>query len=121
MTCSEDCLAETTRIAGERIISTLRLEIPELEKRVRDMKISMSSLAVRQGDIADKAHAQGDDISEKILRTKKARLNNLIETMFAINKGTFSIACKNDACEEDIPISALINSPEIGYCLACRR
>lgn len=121
MTCSENCVAETTRKAAERIISTLHLEIPTLENNVRSTKINMSSSAVMQGDIVDKAHAQGDDISEKILRTKKMRLKNLMETIFEINKGTFSIACKNDACEEDIPLSALINSPEIRHCLACRR
>lgn len=121
MTCCEECTKEAARNAAETIIEQLRLEIPKLGERVRETKLSLASSAVRQGDVIDQSQSQNDDIDEKILQTKKMRLENLLDVMIAINHGEFSTECKNKHCGEEIPIISLINSPEIGYCLACRK
>jgi RNA polymerase-binding transcription factor DksA len=121
MTCSGECTIVATRLSAEKIAATLRTEIPEIAKRIIGTRKSMASSAVRQGDVADHAQLHHDDANERLLLSKQLRLGNLTEVILAINAGKFTLECSNKKCDEEIPISALISSPEIHYCLACKR
>jgi|GEM_PF-5367952 len=118
MTCCDECALEAVSVAAESIVATLRLEIPALEKKIRGTRLALASSAVREGDVVDRSQLHNDDANERIVQAKKLRLANLLEVM---QTNSFSLQCKNKHCDEDIPLSVLMNSPESGFCLACKR
>jgi RNA polymerase-binding transcription factor DksA len=119
MACCEECAIESISISTQAIMDNLRIDIPEIEKRLKEEKILLSSSAVYKGDEVDKSQAQVGSISQLLLTEKRAHLGHLTQVMVAIQSGSFSLDCASRDCEEEIPLSARLSSPESGYCVAC--
>ena len=120
MACCKECAIESVRISTQAIMDNLRIDIPRLEKDFKKEVLTLSSSAVRKGDEADKAQAQGGVISEQLLRKSNVQLGHLTEVMVAIQSGCFSLECASRDCDEEIPLPVRLSSPEKGYCVACQ-
>lgn len=117
MTCCQECVEKAVRNAANTIVNNLRIEIADLSDVVRMARLQNASSAVKKGDAADRSIAQAPDISESRLKSKKLRLDLLTKVMAQ----SFSMNCCKKDCEEEIPIPARLNSPEILFCRACQR
>lgn len=119
-TCCQECAEKAILFAANSQITHIREEICFLETRVRESIRDNSLTAVKKGDLADRANMQIGDISSEILRNKRGRLQNLQHVVTALTNNVLSMECATKSCEEEIPLPAQLQSPEIRFCPSCQ-
>lgn len=102
---------ETYRDIVEKSIEEVKASIESIENSVKPIEPDTAI-----GRLSRMEAIQAKSISEANLRSKKMRLQRLMDALKRISKGTFGICT---VCEESIPEKRLKIAPESTVCMDC--